>query len=856
MTKQEKEFIIKHGKQENEPVNSQYKKISLGSMVSSQSLAQKRRKQRPPNLSLFQQKDKNELINRKALFTSLVGPGSTQHVLGKPKDSQSPDYIEKKFMLKTTKVKEGQAIKVTKAEIKVPTEVNKETAVKNETIVALKASQAKFLNPKPSLHKLDVAGQEKLDAQITETGPMTILKKHHSNSHTFDGRKQPQVRESLSFEAVRPALTDNLPKIHKAAPYNIAEFFVIKYPKIEDQIIPKIEQHQAKQLICQTPVSDAYNYFQYRHEKVKPMYEVSKTIKFNSPSKPECVVSSKLTPPTENVIILTYTSELADPSYQSNDIQSININPFEEGEDIKVDAADKQDQSLPKINVIENTSQTLSERGKQRGKSMSELPDVNPALETHFTPQKKLLRPSLRAETIVGSTVSPEDNQPVNRGSKRVSFRKTTAEMLDVNKAIQQTQIENSQYMNFPKINYIQSSTVNINTPDENKSEINNTQSSHTSKKDSDTPLHDSHNGSSHNESSNLYKNLLRASVRNSEAFSQSEEYTPARLTSRFLDFKFGNLSEMNSPKLLKAKEIMKLIKLQDNIYKIVFESNKKLGYRKLTFKVFDESDNLVCKRSQMLTDLDMIIKKSLFCKVLPSFLSSNTLQSIMNLVDFGLFHFIHARMSKQNIPKIIMSQFPVSLFDDLMVEFDGQPFILLLIHLSGNIFRLLLMQIKNRKIFRVYTVDVKVVVTEFFRYFTLTGHDGVENMIIKNFLSSVSSEPSFEKIERSVFVNLKRKDKITASLISIAKRYWPKILEFKNYFKVNVCLIDITNFERENSELFMVTENPFDPNSFTIRYVKHSVNENIGMLNRIRHLHRYLNVRLFFRQRVSATPR
>ena len=451
---------------------------------------------------------------------------------------------------------------------------------------------------------------------------------------------------------------------------------------------------------------------------------------------------------------------------------------------------------------------------------------------------KTPLKPSLRLENGSSALNSPFESSLENRSMKRVSFRKESREPLDIPPIIEQPEFENTQYMSFPKINYLKNSQDELRPTEQIESRDTVLKLTETEQKDSDFKLD---NPSVMPDQDGCYKILLnKSSIKNSEGNSQSEECSSARyLVSQVPDFKFANIKDSVSPRVPRHRGIFKLVKLGDLVYKIKFETNKKLGGRKLKFKLLDPEERLVSKRNQLLSDLDLIIKRSIFVKVLPSFLCNDNFQSISNMVEFGLFHFVYAKLDKHQQPQIVISHLPVSLIDDLVVTLNAEDFILLFIYQGGTIFRVLLMKLKKKKIARVYTIEMRLTVSDFFKYFSLNGQDPIDNSMVKNFIQANAFSSPFEKIERNTFINSKRKDKFTKALISITKSCWPKIIEYKHYNRHNHCMIDVQNFDREVCELFMVTESPFDGNAFSVRFFKGSLSEQIGFVIRVRHLHR-----------------
>lgn len=823
-----KGFVIKskHNKKQSE--SFQPNKNDLTSTFSHEIRNKNPSKQRKPNLSLFYQRTNNRSPKKKVLFTSLFGNG-VNLIKSKHHDSLSPEFnnLSMKFKLKKPNILakkkvnliENQICHAEETPIDSSFDANNSTQIKRAKITKRKSQQKENHAPLQITNVQYIKSDNDLSAS---TPTPVMLKTHSSKIQNFDEKIRAVTLETNQINSAKVK-----------ALYDFNDFVIINYPKQPANSREEPEEVSISKSNFQNAffVSDTRSYYQYKPKQPpKHQFEIIQTARFLAPTQPHNPIvhqskshidrAKKMSFLSENVDIMTMPT--VNPSVNLETKQTSNQQASRELQNILIITRQRE----ASISDQKNMSPIPNIRNGD-----TPFPELSPMVNYFEAPGaliKTPLKPSLRLENGSSALNSPFESSMENRSVKRVSFRKESGEPFEIQPIMEQPEFENTQYLSFPKINYLKHSHAELEPAEKIDLWKTPMKSLDSEKKDSDSQRD---NPTLIPGQDGCYKILLnKSSIKNSEGNSQSEDCSPARyLASQGPDFKFANLKESLSPKVPRHREIMKLVKIGDLVYKIKFETNKKLGGRKLKFKIFDQDDHLVSKRKEMLSDLDLIIKKSIFVKVLPTFLCNDNFQSLSNLVEFGLFHFVYAKLDKHQHPQIVISHLPISIIDDLIVTFNSEDFVFLFIYQGGTVFRVLLMQLKKKKIIRVFTIDVRLTVTDFFKYFSLNGQDAIDNSMLKQFIQTNTPSSPFEKIERSVFINSKRKDKFTKTLITITKNCWQKIIEYKNYNKQNHCMIDVQNFEREVCELFMVTESPFDGNSFTARFFKGSLTEQIG---------------------------
>jgi hypothetical protein len=333
--------------------------------------------------------------------------------------------------------------------------------------------------------------------------------------------------------------------------------------------------------------------------------------------------------------------------------------------------------------------------------------------------------------------------------------------------------------------------------------------------------------------------------------------------------FRFANMTCTPASVGPAVGTLFKFIKIGAQVFRIECEIDKNVSkYKKMTFVLRAEDQSIVAKRLVSLRDLDVIIGKRLFFRVLLPYFTRSNLKSVHNLVKCGLLHFVLAERfspdavldqngslaSKKgqskgesriigldfinesaleedqspNLPfRIIMSDFPLSLLNDILIRLDGENYIVFFLHLSGFVFRFIMVNISERQSVReMFDFDIRFSPADINSFFDLQPNSDPAKSRRMNFRLNgrqsthrFAAESPFLKVDRRITVRSERVQSLTEALVKIVEKNFSKMKIFSKKNESSAFFVAISELESNKYEVFSIAPSKESPHQFLITY-------------------------------------
>mgnify|MGYP003420388410 FL=1 len=240
-------------------------------------------------------------------------------------------------------------------------------------------------------------------------------------------------------------------------------------------------------------------------------------------------------------------------------------------------------------------------------------------------------------------------------------------------------------------------------------------------------------------------------------------------------------------------------------------------------FLIEKESTEVV-KRFEM-DILHKLIQNVVFRNIIPPFLSTDKIQSLTELIKYGISHFIDLTSSREDL-KIKLFDFPLSLLEDIVFIYDQKEFVLVFTYCFSQIFKLTV-------IAKDYQVSNEVI--SIYCQFNNCEFDDIFEIINTGSNSSKVTVDSNDEILKGHFrVRNSQKIKLSHFLVGIFKFYLPFLLEFRNTYEDYSFLLNIVNFKNFESNLIMIGFISLNRNGIIIRCISKCRDYEYGRINRL----------------------